>query len=105
MALTITEQADPTTAGEKFSIGDRFAVIASVLFDNSYPTGGEAILPSDFGLEAQIDAVVPLSTGGGRILEHDKANSKLKLFTALGTEAANASDQSTITARVLVIGK
>jgi hypothetical protein len=35
----------------------------------------------------------------------DRANSKLLLFTALGTQAANASDQSAIVVELTAYGK
>jgi hypothetical protein len=40
-----------------------------------------------------------------RAVVADPANAKLKLYTALGTEAANASDQSAIVVRALAIGE
>lgn len=84
--------------------GNKRVVIASLTFDSSYPTGGEAVLPSDFGLSS-IDSILcfPHKTMT-RLAAYDHANAKVKLYTALSTEAAAASDQSSITIEVLVVG-
>ena len=99
MALTVTDVTHSRTV-----VGDRRFVVANVTFDSSYPTGGEAITPATFGLSS-VDTVLcyphQLAT---RIASYDHTNSKILLYTALSTEAANASDQSTITIQVQVIG-
>lgn len=79
------------------------AVVADITFDNSYPTGGEALAAADVGL-SKIEYVRAEQKGvANRICEYDYANSKLLLFTALGTQAANASDQSAIVVRALIL--
>lgn len=79
-------------------------VVADITFDNSYPTGGESLAAADVGLSS-IEYVKAEQKGvASRICEYDYANSKLMLFTALSTQAANASDQSTIVVRALVVG-
>jgi hypothetical protein len=35
---------------------------------------------------------------------YDRTNKKLLLYTALGTEAGNTSDQSSITVRIVALG-
>lgn len=80
------------------------AVVVDITFDNSYPTGGEAFAAADVQLSS-IDYVnVDQKGAASRIVNYDYTNSKLMLFTALSTEAANASDQSTIVVRALVVG-
>lgn len=76
-----------------------------ITFDNSYPTGGELLTGASLGL-FRVLAIVPSGTdiAGSRLVTWDDATGKLKLFTALGTEALNASDQSTIVVTALVVG-
>lgn len=64
-------------------------------FDSSYPTGGEDIT-GIFDKFASVLGCV-FETRGNRVFETDYTNKKVKVFTALNTEAAAASDQSTIT--------
>jgi hypothetical protein len=85
--------------------GDKRVVTLDVTFDNSYPTGGEVINPSDVGM-TRFDYVHPQQPKAAtRIVTWDYANSKALLYTALSTEAANASDQSAIVATFMFIGE
>jgi hypothetical protein len=93
MALTIQFVRNPSTP-------NRHEVVADVTFDNSYPTGGESLTAADLGLPDVVHLEARQKGVGTRIAEYDYSGSKLKLFTALGTEAANASDQSAIVVRV-----
>jgi hypothetical protein len=98
MALTFSEVTRTLTANKR-------VVVADVTLDNSYPTGGEAISPSDVGLQAFEAVLIPsINNAGTRFLVWDQANSKVKVLTALSTEAANASDQSTTVFRATFIG-
>jgi hypothetical protein len=88
--------------------GDQKVVYATVTFDNSYPTGGEELTVAMFGgvLQAIEWVSVPgANTAGNRLVVWDRANSKILLYTALGTQATNASDQSAIVVEVVVAGK
>jgi hypothetical protein len=104
MALTATNV-------KVFVEGDRKVVVSDVLFDNSYPTGGEAFTGSMIGLDLEVNDLVPLAvtTAGAisptKLVVFDHVNSKLVLYTAAGTEATNASDQSTVRVRVRAEGK
>lgn len=115
MALTITDRAANVKSGSRGASApvSGFKVVR-VQFDNSYPTGGEAVTANDFGFDS-IDYVVPIRQapdGGaqtvGILPTWDNTNSKLKLSvigaTGLVTEAANASDQSTVIVDCLVFG-
>jgi len=105
MALTLTPTSDTTQRYGRHVIGDLVMKLITITWDNSYPTGGEAIAPADVGLN-QILAVIPThGTLGSRIYAWDPVNSKLMMFTALGTEAGNGTDQSTISTPVIFIGK
>lgn len=109
MALTITPRTAEVTGQQRITAGGFHFVFAQLTFDNSYPTGGEALGAAELkalGLESYVFAVIPLlNTAGSRLVTYDPATKKLLLFTAVGTEAVNASDQSTISVPVLVIGK
>jgi len=106
MALTYTPRTDQINQKAPNIIGDLKMWIGTVTFDNSYPTGGEAIAKSDVGFDVSVDAVIPMgSPNGNRLFQWDPVNKKMKLFTALGTEAANASDQSTIVLPIVVLGR
>lgn len=104
MALTIVRDQDPLTKGQVHTLGDLLMVHGTIQFDNSYPTNGEAVVASDFRLRRDLIDLMVFPTGG-EIPVFDKANSKIKLFTADGTEAANASDQSAVTIRYVAIGR
>lgn len=107
MALTVTPTADAVTAAKRHVIGDIRIVYGEIQFDNSYPTGGEAIVAKDLGFDVRIDEIFfqPFDNAASRIAVYDKAAGKVKLFTAMSTEAANASDQSTIKVRFVAYGK
>ena len=77
-----------------------------VALDSSYPTGGEDI-SEIFNQFKNCKRVIvdALGTAGSRLFAVDFANKKLKVFTALSTEAANASDQSAIECRFNAIGE
>jgi len=84
-------------------------VYASVTFDASYPTGGEILAASDFGLrgissvtaggadDATYHATYVRSTGGLKLFVEDGT-------TGIEAEAANASDQSAVVVPVIVTG-
>lgn len=106
MALTITRAKDPTTSSERRVIGDCRLITGEIQFDNSYPTGGEAITAAELGFDKSVfELFFNHDPAASRIPVYDKANGKIKLFTALSTEAANASDQSTIKVRFLAVGE
>ena len=78
--------------------------MARVTFDNNYLTGGTALLPSDLGLQSFKWVEARQEGVASRIVEFNYTTNKLMLFTALSTEAANASDQSAIVVRVIAYG-
>lgn len=85
-----------------------YAVIADVALDSSYPTGGEAVTASQFGLQA-LQFVLP-STAAGYMFEFDHTNGKIKAVAptsaaaGAGTEVANTTNLSAVTVRVLAMG-
>ena len=79
------------------------ATAADITFDSSYPTGGMSLTAADLGLGSIHWLKAEQQGVASRICEYDYTNSKLKLYTALSTEAANASNQSTIVVRVFAV--
>ena len=121
MALTYTEK-------KRAKMGNAYAVLADITFDSSYPTNGEALAASVFGLNS-IDIML-CETAGGYMFQYDYANAKLKAFypraaltgsldvadtaatltgdtdvaAAAGAEVGNTVDLHTVTVRVVAIG-
>ena len=77
-------------------------VAGTLTFDSSYPTGGESI--TDITGQFKEVFAVFFEDLSNRIVTFDKTNNKALVYTALGTEAANTSDQSSIAVRFLAIG-
>lgn len=99
MAITLTS-ADSTGARPKQPM---FVERFTVLFDTSYPTGGE-----ELGLSAEMEgatilAVLPEAQAGYDFL-YDYVNDKLKAIDmATDAEVANTTDLHTVTAVITVI--
>lgn len=89
--------------------GSRRVAHAKVTFDNSYPTGGEAVTAAMFGL-VRLDFVRVLGTSeDGRIVRYIPSSAKLQVFqqgAAAGpfTEVANATDLSADHVYVTAVG-
>jgi len=98
MALTFTEAHKGVQGAVRVWEG-------TVTFDSSYPTGGEAVAAADFGFNTEILTVLPVSDTGAEVTAWDSANSKVLVYTADGTQASNASDQSAVTATVRATGR
>ena len=102
MAITISQAAgtvgqaakSPSLSGGAKPIIDRYYQID---FDSSYPTGGESI--STIFDDFKEVLCITVEPRGSRLFEIDYTADaeKIKLYTAVGTEATNASNQSTIT--------
>lgn len=74
----------------RLKLGNGFLNVASITFDSSYPTGGEAITAAQLGLQAI--NFVQASPAGGYDFEFDYSASKLKaLKKAIGTILAMLS--------------
>lgn len=100
MTLTITAFRDPDGT-------DIHGGVYDIVCDNSYTANGYVLTAANFNRSA-INSLIPVQIGtANRIITYDATNSytgKLRLWTALGTEATGASDQSTISCRVRVVG-
>lgn len=103
MALTVTIDDRDVWGSHQIRWGN-------IAFDNSYPTGGEAVTAADFQLSELKEVVVHSADDAKYRPVYDDTNSKIKLYVEDGTsgieaEAANASDQSAVNVRYQVIGK
>lgn len=81
--------------------GNRRYVIYDLTFDGNYQTGGLSLTPLDLGMSAIFNMTA--TTPGGKTVEYDAANKKVKLHSG-GNEVANASNQSSVTTRVRAEG-
>lgn len=84
--------------------------IANVVFDSSYPTGGEAVdLQDDLGLPASgatIQATEAVITAGSEAgiatAEYNTSTEKVLLYKADGTQTASMDDASAVKVTVQV---
>lgn len=86
--------------------GDKREVVTVVTFDSSYPTGGEAITPSQFGLVAieYVDANPLVSVDND--VYWDQANSKLFVTVrSTGAQVADTTSLATLTAQLRIVGR
>lgn len=84
------------------SIGNKRAVVGTIAFDSSYPTGGESLTAANIGLGV-IDHMT-IEPKGGYVFEYDYANKKVLAYVeeavAAGgplLEVANAVDLAAVT--------
>lgn len=113
MAVTVTR---PHWGGatDRISIGDRWAKLSSVAFDNSYPTGGEPLTFADLGFQDAPDFVIVVGGHKGYTFDYDATNQKMLVYWGDNNNAAdgpavevpNTTDISTLSAvKVLAVGK
>lgn len=86
-------------------MGDVKVRFVTITMDSSYPTGGEAVAKTDFALDSAILHIQVADNTGGNTVHWDKANSKLLVYTADGTQATNGSNQSAVSCSAIVVGK
>lgn len=83
----------------------------TITFDSSYPTGGEALLPTAVGLSSKVE-FIDVTSAAGLIFEYDYSNKKIKAIwpttdataPAAGEEVANTTDLSTVTCNFIAFG-
>lgn len=107
MALTVTNEPIRIQGGLG-ALGGRRVRLATVDFDTSYPTGGEAVTAADFDLPVAIEAVILAGITDGADAVHfctfDAENSKIMCHAPGGAQIGNATDLSGVSAKFLVIG-
>lgn len=107
MAVTVTTTSRTKDAPPGFL--DRAS--RNIVFDSSYPTGGEVVLASDFGMK-EIIYVYPARLVSGfsaafahvDTLRQTDGSLLLRLRAAAGTEVPNATDASTVACTVIAEG-
>lgn len=106
MALTVALSGDWLE-----SQGNKRAVVATIAFDASYPTGGESLTAANLGLGV-IDHVT-IGAKSGYVFEYDYTNSKVIAYVeeavAAGgalLEVADTTDLATLTGvRLRAVGR
>ena len=90
----------PTTDKAPRVPGSRRRALVTLTLDNSYATGGYA-LPSTLGFTS-VDAVLAGNTSAGKPVFW--TGSKLKVFSAIGTEVTATTDLSAETVVAEIVG-
>ena len=93
--------------------GNSTRVTGTILWDNSYPTGGESIAIDDAQNDVKLERISFLSAnGGGYVYGWDAANQKLLVYRDNGTATAAAlpqvaatTDLSTLTSAFEAVGQ
>ena len=105
MALTLTKTASGVMGDKRYWLG-------TLAFDDSYPTGGEAITAANVEMQSSIQgSVVGTGNVATKRVAFDPSASAFLVFVEDGTtgkeaQAANASDQSGITdVQLMVFGE
>jgi hypothetical protein len=106
MAATLTKETSLQGKSLKHMFArDSQVFIGTILFDDSYPTGGEAV---SFGFTPDFVIAEPV---GGYVFSWDYSAEKLEAYyydydagsDGAAIEVANATDLSSVTCRVLAI--
>lgn len=87
---------------DRIHMGSKFGIIADVTFDDSYPTGGEAITERQLGLNV-IDLLL-VAPSGGNTYEYLPETGKIKGYTAAATEIADKTDLKAVVVKVFAVG-
>ncbi len=102
MAIAISNE-------DRTVMGDRVVIFATVTFDNSYPTGGEAIANTDFSGLNQIDFIQcsapSIDDQAINSVVYVRSTGKLMVIDAAGAQEGNATDLSSTTMDIVVFGK
>ena len=105
MAVSVsTSRTDTVGRYSKYTTG-------TITFDSSYPTGGEALLPTAVGLSSKVE-FISVSPADGYVFEYDYANSKVKAVYPTsdatapcpGEEVEDTANLSAVVARYIAFG-
>lgn len=91
MAITYANATDV------FSIGSKYLSIKSVALDNSYPTNGYTLTPSQFGLSV-ISQVFPVANESGYVFQYQTATGKMEVFVAPGGAGGTTGNTTAVNA-------
>ena len=84
--------------------GYQRSAFATVTGDASYPTGGYALTPQQFGFAQSITFMDPNMSNAAHIITWNSATQKLQFWTAQNTEVANTTNVSTVTVQIQAFG-
>lgn len=107
MALTISGRKDVV-------LDDKRGVSCNILFDSSYPTGGEEFTARSVGLTEVTDMYVRAGVGASAagsqaglsiLLGGTKTTPKVLAYDAAGTEVTDTTDLSLRGLNVIILGK
>lgn len=97
MALTVAQ------VGSNMVLGNKKATVATVTFDDSYPTGGLALNPSQVGL-AFFDFIAVDGAAGYNVVYNYDTGKLMAYGSTAGTEVAAETSLATVVVRILAIG-
>lgn len=102
---TVSLDAKPGGGNFRHSVGDLFLVQGVYTGPASYVALGDPISATDLGFTGHTiqELIIGTDQAVSRLAAFDKTNGKIRIFTALGTEAVAATNQSTITFRFLAL--
>lgn len=102
MAIAISNE-------DRTVMGDRVVIFATVTFDSTYPTGGEAIANTDFSGLNQIDFIQcsapSIDDQAINSVVHVRSTGKLMVIDAAGAQEGNGTDLSSTAMDIIVFGK
>lgn len=98
--------ANTVTVYEDTIEGPNSVVYADVAFSSTYATGGETLTPSSFGLSAikAVSATVTNLSATANVATYSRTTGKLLLAAPAGTQVANGTSLTGLTATVRVVG-
>lgn len=100
MAVTVTDIAPPQ------SVGQYKEKIVDILFDSSYPTGGETLTAATLGFTEVLAMHIENTTGAVvRSSKYLKSTGKLLAYAPGDLEVADTTDLSAVTIRAVVRGR
>lgn len=112
MGLTIgtTYPVDLAKSSPQPAVLGTKLVAVQITFDNSYPTGGEALTAANVGLD---EILAVFAESGTVAVKYDKANAKLMAYwydydggaDAIAVQVANTTDLSAVVTWLLVLGR
>lgn len=99
-----------SVAAVDYLSGGNFKIeVVDVTFDNSYPTGGEAVTLNQIGIPLFGIATVKSSSAStvDNIVQasYDPATGKVLLWLAAGAQLTNTADCTDLVVRVVVFGR
>ena len=111
VTAAIDQNPDRRTFNGHMARGTRITS-GTLTFDDSYPTGGEAITAANVGMNRAIDRII-LESEDGYVFKYDKSNKKVLAYYAdndAGSDGAliqvaNTTELSAVVAGYIAVGQ